>query len=112
MLFSCFANCSSLREVVGAMRGLNGKRKGGIKVQSWCTIIVNLLLTVIYKKVSRKWAFSNLVSFCRLHLFNYIHLIKFLENPEKDWLKETDSQLELEFNSVKLWGLTFFRSFI
>jgi hypothetical protein len=28
--------------------------------------------------------FSNL-GFCRIHLFNYIHLTKFLESPEKDW---------------------------
>src|SRR5690554_4257716 len=77
-----------------------GDNENAIKIQIWCTLIVNLLLTVIKKKVSRKWAFSNLVSFCRLHLFNYIHLIKFLENPEKDWLKETDCQLEIEFNSI------------
>lgn len=76
-----------------------GDNENAIKIQIWCTLIVNLLLTVIHKKVKRRWAFSNLASFCRLHLFNYIHLIKFLENPEKDWLKESDIQLQLEFNS-------------
>jgi len=76
-----------------------GDNENAIKIQIWCTLIVNLLLTVIHKKVKRRWAFSNLVSFCRLHLFNYIHLIKFLENPEKDWLKEIDPQLQLNFNS-------------
>ncbi|MBP7498050.1 MAG: hypothetical protein KA792_10340 [Bacteroidales bacterium] len=40
------------------------------------------------KTVKRKWSFSNIVSFCRLHLFNYIHIIRFFENPEKDWEKE------------------------
>jgi len=64
-----------------------GDNENAIKIQIWCALIVNLLLTVIRKKLKRKWAFSNLVSFCRLHLFNYIHLIKFLENPEKDWRK-------------------------
>jgi hypothetical protein len=38
------------------------------------------------KEVKRSWAFSNLVSFCKIHLFNYIQLINFLENPEKDWI--------------------------
>ena len=76
-----------------------GDNENAIKIQIWCTLIVNLLLTVIHKKVKRRWAFSNLASFCRLHLFNYIHLIKFLENPEKDWLKESNNQLQLEFNS-------------
>jgi len=44
-------------------------------------------MTVIQKKLKRSWAFSNLVSFCKIHLFNYIHLINFLENPERDWQK-------------------------
>lgn len=78
-----------------------GDNENAIKIQIWCTLIVNLLLTVIHKKVNRKWAFSNLVSFCRLHLFNYIHLTKFLENPEKDWLRESTYQLQLEFSSGK-----------
>jgi hypothetical protein len=76
-----------------------GDNENAIKIQIWCVLIVNLLLTVIQKKVKRKWAFSNLASFCRLHLFNYIHLIKFLENPERDWLKEYNPQLQLNFNS-------------
>ena len=76
-----------------------GDNENAIKIQIWCTLIVNLLLTVIHKKIKRKWAFSNLASFCRLHLFNYIHLTKFLENPEKDWLKEYDAQLQLKFSS-------------
>jgi hypothetical protein len=77
-----------------------GDNENAIKIQIWCTLIVNLLLTVIRKKIKRKWAFSNLASFCRLHLFNYIHLIKFLENPEKDWLKEKDTQIQLNFSSA------------
>ena len=77
-----------------------GDNENAIKIQIWCTLIVNLLLTVIHKRVKRRWAFSNLVSFCRLHLFNYINLTKFLENPEKDWLKEVDPQLQLNFNSA------------
>jgi IS4 transposase len=76
-----------------------GDNENAIKIQIWCALIVNLLLTVIHKKIKRKWAFSNLASFCRLNLFNYIHLIKFLENPQKDWLREFDAQLQMNFNS-------------
>ena len=76
-----------------------GDNENAIKIQIWCALIVNLLLTVIHKKIKRKWAFSNLARFCRLHLFNYIHLIKFLENPEKDWISEYNAQLQIEFNS-------------
>jgi len=77
-----------------------GDNENAIKIQIWCALIVNLLITVIQKRIKRKWAFSNLASFCRLHLFNYIHLTKFLENPEKDWITiEHSAQLQLKFNS-------------
>jgi hypothetical protein len=35
-----------------------------------------------------------------LGLFNYLQPIKFLENPEKDWIKEEDLQLKISFNSA------------
>ena len=62
-----------------------GDNENAIKIQIYCVLIVNLLLGVIKKSLKRQWSFSNLVSFCRIHLFNYIHLTKFLESPEKDW---------------------------
>lgn len=72
-----------------------GDNKNAIMIQIWCTLITNLLITILKKKLKRKWAFSNLVSFCRLHLFNYIHLRSFLNNPEKDWLKTPNIQYNL-----------------
>lgn len=70
------------------LRYFIGDNENAIKIQIYCALIVNLLMTVIQKQLKRKWAFSNLVSFCKIHLFNYIHLMRFLENPEKDWQKE------------------------
>ncbi len=64
-----------------------GDNENAIKIQIYCALIANLLMTVIQKSLKRSWAFSNLVSFCKIHLFNYIHLINFLENPDKDWQK-------------------------
>jgi hypothetical protein len=64
-----------------------GDNENAIKIQIYCALIANLLMTVIQKNLKRSWAFSNLVSFCKIHLFNYIHLINFLENPERDWQK-------------------------
>lgn len=74
-----------------------GDNENAIKIQIYCTLIVNLLLTVIQKQLKRKWAFSNLVSFCRIHLFNYLHLMRFLENPEKDWMKQELKPPQLKF---------------
>lgn len=65
-----------------------GDNENAIKIQIYCALIANLLMTVIQQMLKRSWAFSNLVSFCKIHLFNYIHLIRFLENPDKDWTKE------------------------
>lgn len=71
-----------------------GDNENAIKIQIYCALIANLLMVVIQNKLKRQWAFSNLVSFCKIHLFNYIHLIKFLENPEKDWQKSYDELMQ------------------
>jgi IS4 transposase len=77
-----------------------GDNENAIKIQVWCTLIFNVLLNVIRKKIKQKWTFSNLTNFCRIHLFNYIHLVKFLENPENDWLKEVSTKFQIKFSSA------------
>jgi len=71
-----------------------GDNENAIRIQIYCALIANLLMTVIQKSVKRAWSFSNLVSFCKIHLFNYIHLLRFLEHPDKDWQKETQLQVQ------------------
>jgi IS4 transposase len=71
-----------------------GDNENAIKIQIYCALISNLLMTVLQKKLKRKWAFSNLISFCKIHLFNYIHLMRFLENPDKDWQKSYDELMQ------------------
>lgn len=72
-----------------------GDNENAIKIQIYCALIANLLITVIQKSLKRRWGFSNLVSFCKIHLFNYIHLMRFLENPDKDWQKGKDNIVQL-----------------
>ena len=72
-----------------------GDNENAIKIQIYCVLIANLLMTVVQKMLQRSWAFSNLVSFCKIHLFNYIHLLNFLENPDKDWRKEQTNMHQL-----------------
>lgn len=79
------------------LRYFLGDNENAIKIQIYCVLIVNLLITVIKKKLKRSWAFSNLVSFCKIHLFNYIQLLKFLENPEKDWIIDKAEIEQLRF---------------
>jgi hypothetical protein len=80
-----------------------GDNENALKIQIYCALIANLLMTVIMKALKRAWAFSNLVSFCKIHLFNYIHLISFLENPDKDWRKNESTNTQLNLFE----GLTF-----
>ncbi|HHH54567.1 MAG TPA: IS4 family transposase [Bacteroidetes bacterium] len=71
-----------------------GDNENAIKIQIYCALIANLLMTVVQKMLKRNWAFSNLVSFCKIHLFNYLHLFRFLENPDKDWQKTYDELMQ------------------
>jgi hypothetical protein len=75
-----------------------GDNANAITIQIWCTLIVNLLLTVIKEKVKRAWSFSNIVSFTRLHIFNHIHLISFFENPDRDWINVVESPQKILFS--------------
>ncbi len=61
-------------------------------------------MTVIQKQLKRSWAFSNLVSFCKIHLFNYIHLLKFLEHPDRDWQKSKVNIIEVLLPKVQNGG--------
>lgn len=72
-----------------------GDNENAIKIQIYCALIANLLMTVVQKSVKKAWSFSNLVSFCKIHLINYIHLLRFLEHPKKDWKKK---QIQVQYS--------------
>lgn len=64
-----------------------GDNENAIKIQIWCSLITDLLIKIVKDKVNRKWSFSNIAAMIRLHLMTYIHLIKFLQNPDKALIK-------------------------
>lgn len=76
-----------------------GDSQNAIEIQIWCGLIIQLLMLVIQKKVSKKWAFSNMVSMIRLHLMSYIDIFKFLNDPSRSWdevaTKPPEIQLDL-----------------
>lgn len=69
------------------LRNFLGDSENAIKIQIWCALIADLLLKVIQNRARKRWSFANLASMIRLHLMNYIHLIKFLDRPERTLLK-------------------------
>ena len=73
-----------------------GDNQNAIKIQVWCALIADLLLQVVKRQLKRRWSFSNIVSIVRLHLFNYLNLFSFLENPEKSIITTTKEDLQLK----------------
>lgn len=71
-----------------------GDNQNAIEIQIWCSLIANLIYSVIKKGLKRKWAFSNICSMIRLHLPNYIHLIQFLNNPTQPLNKHPKPALQ------------------
>ena len=60
-----------------------GDNQNAIEIQIWCCLISHLLYRVLLKQTKAQWAFSNLCDLIRQHLFTYIAIIPFLDNPEK-----------------------------
>ena len=75
------------------LRYFYGESANAIKIQIWVTLIANLLLMVIQKRIRRTWSFSGLATMFRIMLMYYVNCYTFFEEPEKDWLailKTTD----------------------
>jgi hypothetical protein len=64
-----------------------GDNENAIKIQMWCSLIADLLISIIKARVEKykksKWSFANIAGLIRQHLSTYINLLKFLLNPEK-----------------------------
>ena len=69
------------------LRYFYGESANAIKIQIWVTLIANLLLMVLQKRIKRNWSFSNLATMVRIMLMYYIDCYSFFEHPEKDWLR-------------------------
>lgn len=69
------------------LRYFYGESANAIKIQIWVTLIANLLLMVIQKRIKRAWCFSALATMVRIMLMYYVNPYTFFECPEKDWLK-------------------------
>ncbi len=69
------------------LRYFYGESANAIKIQIWVTLIANLLLMVIQRRIKRPWSFSGLATMVRIMLMYYVDCYTFLEEPEKDWAK-------------------------
>ena len=73
------------------LRYFYGESSNAIKIQIWVTLIANLLIMILQKRIKRPWSFSGLATMVRIMLMHYVNCYTFFEEPEKDWLAILES---------------------
>jgi len=64
-----------------------GENENAIRTQVWCTLIAQLLLTVLQKKADVKKAFSTVATLVRIHLVSMLDVYELLKNTGRSWVK-------------------------
>ncbi|WP_430812873.1 MULTISPECIES: IS4 family transposase [unclassified Carboxylicivirga] len=80
-----------------------GENENAIRTQVWCTLIAQLLMTVIQKKAQTKKAFSVVASLVRIHLISMLELTDLLRSTSRSFKKQiggSPGQLKLNWNGV------------
>lgn len=70
-----------------------GENENAIRTQVWCTLIAQLLLTVIQKKVGVKKAFSAVATLVRIHLISMLDMIELLKSNVRSWRNNIKAQV-------------------
>lgn len=60
-----------------------GETENAIRIQIWCTLIAQLLLTVLQRKTKTKKAFSTVACIVRQHMLSYLNLEEILKNSKR-----------------------------
>ena len=64
-----------------------GENENAIRTQVWCTLISQLLLTVLQQKSNVKKAFSTVATMVRIHLVSMLDVYELLQNTKRVWKK-------------------------
>lgn len=64
-----------------------GENENAIRTQVWCTLIAQLLLTVLQQKTKVKKAFSTIATMVRIHLVSMLDVHELLRNTKRTWVK-------------------------
>ena len=82
-----------------------GDNENAIKIQIWCTLLADLLIAVIKKRVRRSMAYSVVAGFIRIHLMNYVNVVELLTKPNDKnlfWDPVEKFQTEIQFRDPPL----------
>ena len=84
-----------------------GENENAIRTQVWCTLIAQLLLTVIQKIAQTKKAFSVVASLVRIHLISMLDVNELLRSTNRDYQMvrgSPDGSLQLALFGAKTGG--------
>ena len=59
-----------------------GESANAIKIQIWVTLIANLLLMIMRRRLIRSWSFSGLATMVRITLMYYVDFYSLFNHPE------------------------------
>ena len=65
-----------------------GENENAIRTQVWCTLIAQLLLTVVQKMAQVKKAFSVVASLIRIHLISLLDVNELLRSTTRSYFKK------------------------
>ena len=77
------------------LRYFYGESANAIKIQVCATLIGNLLMTLLQRRLTRPWSFSGLATMVRIILMYYINMDTSFERPDEDLkllLKQTSEE--------------------
>lgn len=58
-----------------------GDNENAIRIQIWCNLLADLLITVMRRGLKRKIAYSTAVSLVRLHIFSFVKIRELILQP-------------------------------
>ncbi|SDD04397.1 hypothetical protein SAMN05216323_107515, partial [Williamwhitmania taraxaci] len=61
------------------------------RTQVWCTLIAQLLMTVIQKMANTQKAFSVVATLVRIHLISLLDVFELLRSTKRDYLNKRGS---------------------
>lgn len=79
-----------------------GENENAIRTQVWCTLIAQLLMTVIQKMAKTQKAFSVVATLVRIHLISLLDVFELLRSTKRSYLNKRgspalDAQIKLAF---------------
>jgi hypothetical protein len=75
-----------------------GESVNAIYTQVWCTLIAQLLLTVVQKMAKVKKAFSVVASIIRIHLISLLDIFELLKSKNRNYLKPRGKPIDSGYN--------------